>query len=55
MRALSFEKDGDRNGHIDFITAASVCEYSYKIKYIFLVFLILKILIRNYHYLMVII
>ena len=27
MSALSFEKDDDSNGHIDFITAASVSDF----------------------------
>ena len=30
MNPLSFEKDDDSNGHIDFITAASVSQENYR-------------------------
>ena len=48
MRPLSFEKDDDENGHIDFITAASVSHTDYQIhwdfnyKFILLTIIILR-------------
>ena len=35
MRPLSFEKDDDENGHIDFMTAASVSHTHYQIQWDF--------------------